>query len=306
MLFSCDPRRDIITEKNIWVRVEIDWTKAGISPNGATVIFFPKTAGEDPVVLFTNQTVDSVKLVKGDYSIIVFNERVNDHDFISFRGVDQYDTFEAYVNPKTIQGVDGPAGESPDMLAAENRDLFSITYEMVEADKTIKLKFAPERLVWTMIVRAHIQKLYNASKQGNGLIVNGMAEGVNLSTGMITSHPVAHYATMDNIEFYPGNSNDGTMTAVLPTFGVATDAQGQQDCTVTLLIKLRNGKDFPSVTYKVNSLLVWNRPIYQISVDLKSCEDKTVILPEVPIGGGGFDVGVIDWGEVIEIEAPVY
>ena len=60
------------------VRLDIDWGPCGIDPDGMTVLFYPVDGGEPSRFLTNMVTGDEVRLRKGIYNVVVFNQAAED------------------------------------------------------------------------------------------------------------------------------------------------------------------------------------------------------------------------------------
>ncbi|MDR1884389.1 MAG: DUF5119 domain-containing protein [Prevotella sp.] len=320
MAFSgCDTRREIFEDQSIWVRVRLNWTPADIVPEGTSIYFYPHEQGRQPVVLLTNDMLDSIRLPKGNYSVLAFNETVNGHDHISFRGTDKYDTFEAYAStPVTFSGryaksSGAPAVAVPDILAAAHLDRFDVTREMVLQDMRPTVELTPRRLLSKLFVTIHIKGLDNCSKSGHVASIGGMAESVYLATETVGSVPVTHYFTLNNRTFYPGSETDGTMSATFETFGLADMPLTMQPANVrnmlSLYFRLRDGSDFPVIEQDVGDFIVREEGTMQMRLILTvgNTGNPAVVLPDVPdiSEDSGFTADVDDWGEQEEVPVPL-
>lgn len=315
LLFSaCDTRREIHEDKGLWTRIAIDWSEANIDPNGASIWIFPHD-GREPIVVLTNDTKDSVRLRKGEYSLLVFNETVSEHQFIEFRGTDNYSTFAAYCKPlktsnKYVKAGDNTAS-SPNVLASASYDNLTITREMIESDSRPSLTFKSKRVVSLVNVVVHIEGVDNAARSGSALSLSGMAEGVNLSTGKTLSTSVRHMAILNNRTYYPGDLGAGTMSSSFYSFGLTdmlTKSSGTQN-VVMFYFKLRDGSDFPAVERNVTNIIERTdgmQIIFNITMGAKGTPEITLpYVPDADLPGSGFDAEVEDWGEVVNIDIPI-
>lgn len=307
--------REIFNDKGVWAQITIDWSKANINPNGASVWIFPHDGGK-PIVFLTNDTRDSVKLRRGKYSLLVFNETITEHQFIRFRGTNHYSTFEAYCKPTTVTGKyvkadSDPSASTPNLLASDHLDYLEITTEMIENNDRPQLNFTPKRVVSLVSITIHIQGVENAAKSGSAVSLSGIAEGVNLSTGKRSSSAVRHMAPLNNREFYPENPKSGTLSASFNTFGL-TDMQTRGNGVenlISIYIKLRDGSSLPTIERNVTDKIERVEGVelkFKITMGAENLPEFE--LPDVPdanISGPGFDAEVEDWGEEENVDLPI-
>lgn len=313
LLGSCDTRREILEEEGVWVRVEMDWSQSQLtSRNGASIWFFPRN-GSKPIVKLTHEEIDSVKLSRGDYSLIVFNETIYDHNYIAFRGVDKYETFEAYAKPITPSNrynKSSQSASSPDLLAIARVDRFSVTREATRGLRPL-IHVMPKQVINLVTVIVHVKGLDNVAASGSALSLGGLSDGVNLSTGRATTIPVTHLATLNAKTFNAGSFTEGTMTAQFNSFGLikALDGTNSGQNIVTLYFRLRgklpNGSyDLQPMEINVTDIIYQSESEYKVVVEIK---DKVVIpyVPDENNPGSGFDADVEDWGPPIITEIPL-
>lgn len=316
-LSSCDTRRELLEESKVWVRVSLDWEQAGISPEGASVWFFPQTQGGKPKVLLTNNTLDSISLPIGSYSVLVFNETINGHDYIAFRGTDSYNSFEAFAKPVTINGKytrDGGeeiVASTPGILAAAHLDQFDITPEMSLPGQVSILEFSPKRLISTVSLTVHIKGMNNAASGGHAASLSGMASSVFLATETTSADPTVHYFTLNNRAFYPNSGDDGTMSATFYAFGLTNmllTRAAETRNLLSLYFLLLDGSDHIltdiDVTDKIEIVEATTGLILYIELGQKG--SPFITLPDVlDFGSSGFDVDVDQWGEQVTIDVPI-
>lgn len=316
ILTGCNNFRELVDEAGVWTHIEIDWSKANLTGrNGASVWFFPHSGGK-PVVLTTQSDSDSLRLRPGMYSVLVFNETINDHDYISFRGTDRYETFEAYAKPITINkpySKDGnePAAAAPNILAIDRIERLSVSSQGMGHDqRPLSLHFTPCRVVALQTIVVHINSLDNVGNSGSAASLSGMAEGINLATGRTTSTSVIHYAALGNKSFHPQSDTDGTMTARLHAFGLTNTPLrvGTERNRLTLYFRMR-GK-LPSGSYYLDPIVFdvtdQMQPETETNPEVQVTVQVTV--PVVPPESGsdsGFDADVSDWGEETVTDIPI-
>lgn len=74
------------------VRLDIDWGPCGIDPDGMTALFYPVDGGEPSRFLTNTVTGDEVRLRKGIYNVVVFNQAAEEYSYLTIEGQDQYST----------------------------------------------------------------------------------------------------------------------------------------------------------------------------------------------------------------------
>jgi hypothetical protein len=325
LLCSCDDRRDILEEASSfgYVRVRIDWTQAGIDPNGASVYFFPRD-GSQPRGLWTNHTLDSLYLPVGVYSVLMFNERTTEHAGIAFRGTDAYDTFEAYAVPESAlpefmsRGTETPrvsdAVSDPDILAAAHMDRFELTRSMTRNGAGPLLEFSPARVTAGVRVTVRISGLQYLDRSiSSGGSLSGMAGGVMLSTGEPTSASVTQYFPFLRTVLDESSDTSGTMLTVFSSFGPAgmsRQALSKDGLAATnmlgLQFHLRNGTTWSPDLREVTGRFERAELDIDLKIGYNRWEGDTIVtLPYVPPADGMFDADVNGWGDSHDTDIPL-
>lgn len=312
-MFSCDNQQEKIEVNGTWVRVNVDWSKAGIEPEGASFCFYPEREGMNPIRLETHTTLDSMKLRIDNYRVLVFNETANSHENIFFRGMDKYETVEACAQPievpdKYSKETEERAVTNLDILAVERLTDFEITDQMMEDDERPTLNFVPESRMHVVTLTIRAKGLENVSLGGSIGSLSGMTGAINLSQVEQDSDPVTHYFNFNDITFDEGSNTEGTMSATLSTFGplrtVASKSENIKN-VVTLYFKLRDGTEQTPIEYDITDLI---DQAIEANDDL-NIEIGSGDIIEFPYvedtGGSGINVNVGDWGDETIIDTPV-
>ena len=312
---SCDNRREIYEDETISVNVTLDWEPAGIRPVGTTLWFFPHTEGRTPKVLRTNGLKDLINLPRDLYSVLVFNETESDHDYISFRGTDHYETFEAYVSPIPNTTVKSESiYDMPDMLAVarmEKLDLRRIAHPVTE--EPVYLTFVPTPLVAVGTLDVYLRGMDNVRLRSSRVTLSGMAQSINLATEKVSDSGVTHAFGFSNRQFSEGSFTDGTMTANCWTIGACANVA--VPCVVNLYLGLRDGTAFTPIVRNISNqmrasgLKTRVHSTFRIEFGTGATADDPIItIPYVPDNeesGSGFDATIDDWGEETEITIPM-
>jgi hypothetical protein len=318
LLSGCDNRRDILDDMGVWVPLSVDWRQAGIRPEGVSIYVFDGETGEQVTKLLTNEvssdsiTVDSVKLHAGRYSLLVFNETVDSHDNISFRGADCYRTFEAYAMPVSAPAVSRhtpqsaealastpAAAASPNALAVAHWDLLEVGYDMIRSQTCPQLPLAPQKLSVEVEVTVHLKNMQYLSPREQTGALSSMAEGIFLATGAPSAAPITHYFTLNNRDL-SDQSSEGTLKAAFAAFGVASAPEAAGN-VLSMWFTLRDGEVYAiqrSVTSQLRNGKTGMEVFLKVEVGLGlTSEDPAIALPYAPDAEGMFDVGIGGWEE---------
>jgi hypothetical protein len=315
---GCDTRRDIVDDRGVWVRVEVDWTQVEMCPEGTSIYVFSQETGNRTAVLLTNEmrdgvAHDSIKLHAGNYSLLAFNDTERSHDYISFRGTDHYHTAEAYANPAapagdryaphaTVQAA--VAMDASEILAAAHLDHFEVDYEMIRNQSRPLLRLTPERRTAIVDVIVHVQNMrsLHPSARHTGALTN-MAEGVFLSTGAANDIPATHWFTFDPPTFDEA-ANTGILQATFAAFNVPADETTPHLLPLYLLLRDGSAYDIKrDVTAQLHAAAATGAIYLRIEIGLGLSGNDPIILPDV--SGGGFEVDIGGWDDNTNIDIPI-
>jgi hypothetical protein len=236
------------------IPVKIDWSRSGINfetgsgVHRVSLRFYPKDSRQDvfDCYLEGNVTEGKIQIPVGKYSVIVFNESVQDVYWdgrIKFTDINSYSNFAANAVPygdadrrQQFPFYSPQAGEKfiaePLHLASWSIDNFEVTENMmvvaqgqkpfsylstVENDMFYALtKIVMRALTRPVIVTARIENLI--SSQTNYLAMQGFTTRVNMATGLPVSAPATFLFTLNGRKYDPDKLS-GTSTATFLSFG---------------------------------------------------------------------------------------
>ncbi|MDR2564129.1 MAG: DUF5119 domain-containing protein [Prevotellaceae bacterium] len=327
LLLSGCQRRELYEELNYTalIPVRIDWSLSGVDAqkmHRASVWFFPKN-GEAPLEyrLEKNLAYDELNVPVGRYSVLIFNETVDQEDWngVRFRNIDKFETFAAMGVPDLNKGLyahseDSPLIKNPEPIAAWSLGMFEVTSEMVERTRKIvreRNSQALENLVPAltqvkplpryerMTIVAYVHNLSSAV-QATGKL-DGMVEGVYMASGE-KIHVRAIHTFVLNGRQYENNDTDGTTRRTFNIFGVLPTTMAHEVGEILDIdFLLTDGTMHPKEEFYVsemikqedNALVPSN--MVQVGYELKG-DDHPIILPNMDVTAG---VIVNDWDEVI-------
>jgi len=236
---------------------------------------------------------------EGHYAVLLHN---NDTEYIVYEGMNSFASAYATTRGVTrstylgnsFMGSKGESDETtvnpPDMLFGAYLD--SIWVEKSTEVDTLSVTLHP--LVFTYLVRYEIAEGAEYVALARGALA-GMAKGVNLGNG----HTSAEEATV----LYDATVTDFGAQALVKSFGVPdypnpNYSRNPRTYGLNLEVRLKDGSyqqfDF-DVTDQVE----------------KQPHGGVIVVKDIKIdkptssGGGGFDVGVSDWGDAIDIPLPL-
>ena len=236
---------------------------------------------------------------EGHYAVLLHN---NDTEYIVYEGMNSFASAYATTRGVTrstylgnsFMGSKSESDETtvnpPDMLFGAYLD--SIWVEKSTEVDTLSVTLHP--LVFTYLVRYEIAEGAEYVALARGALA-GMAKGVNLGNG----HTSAEEATV----LYDATVTDFGAQALVKSFGVPdypnpNYSRNPRTYGLNLEVRLQDGSyqqfDF-DVTDQVE----------------KQPHGGVIVVKDIKIeaptgsGGGGFDVGVSDWGDAIDIPLPL-
>ncbi len=302
---SCDDRRPIYPEAGVWVVVNLDWSDLESKPNGATIKFYPQTRSELSVVtLLTNSLVDSTYINRDTYSVVVMNETVDSHTNLKFSGASSYDTFVAKIqtvlNPSADDTEIITAGE-PDDFATLSYEGLEVTRESVIEARRYELFLTPELRTHNLEVSLYINGIDNLRSDIQQLTIDGMAEGVFLSTGESNGVSTSHTVIFSEKLLDDGSYTHGYLRGSVNCFGIAGNGISN---TVDIYMALRDGTMHVLEDIDVtDDIYIDEDDHLQLYLNLEA-----ITLPEVEDiynPGSGFEADVDDWDDEEDVEIPI-
>ena len=299
------------------VRLDIDWGPCGIDPDGMTALFYPVDGGEPSRFLTNTVTGDEVRLRKGIYNVVVFNQAAEEYSYLTIEGQDQYSTLRIVMKTTDSDWYTPTEGErliyDPEPLAVATLEGFEVTQEMVRANlkegKEFSLACRPEKVIFTTHLSLEIKGLHNM-RTARGSI-KGMAD-----TYWIADRKTGSSVATQLVDFSEKNSTtDGILSGSYLTLGrpnVTSKATDEISNLLTLSILLVDNRTVITKQYDIAPRAAINNETKEVEVVLgtKIDLDKEIPLelpnvePEKNGGEGGFDATVDNWGDETNIVIP--
>ncbi len=292
---GCTKQRDLDVISSPLVELRFDWSRARITPDIWTVMFYGDNAAA-PRSFVTDRIVDTLQLSPDSYKTLVINGMLsNGIDYVRFRGTNSYDTFEAYATTNLVKPNGDIVVNEPDTLAGtallktvygENK--FTVKYvdgkpQPGDTGRYVSdvIEYAPCRLVYRIKVTVTIENIDRmlASRKITGEI-RGLSGGVLVASRMPTHNPVVYSLAFENNN--PPSATVGTVETAFATFGPPLDLTEQRAYDLVLAFVLTNNR------------------IYKISTDVSDQVDAIAAQIKDRI-----DRGVCDAGLDLEIKINV-
>lgn len=305
------------------VNVVIDWEKAGIKPNGATVYAYTEDGQLykrfDP---FSDPTNGKIQLPLGRYKLVVMNDTPEElSETMTFSGQGLWNSLLASgVKDVTktaklmaqTRSDDDYCIKSPDTLAVgrymdlEIRDdMLQYCYDRptngglftYERDVVIQ----PKLVTSTLDIKVHVKGLKYA-KGTTMSFLRGSSAGYYMGRDEYATTPVCYGFILNNRTFDEGSSTDGTISASFNIFGMPEWAENETGkCFLDINFVMVNG-DENTVSIDVTNQIKADLET-QVQVQVKMNLDLDVTLPEaVDQGddGGGFQTDLNMWEDIIQ------
>ena len=201
------------------VRLDIDWGPCGIDPDGMTALFYPVDGGEPSRFLTNTVTGDEVRLRKGIYNVVVFNQAAEEYSYLTIEGQDQYSTLRIVMKTTDSDWYTPDEGErliyDPEPFAVATLEGFEVTQEMVRANlkegKEFSLACRPEKVIFTTHLSLEIKGLHNV-RTARGSI-KGMADTYWIADRKTGSSVATQLVDFSEKTFHENSTTDGILAS---------------------------------------------------------------------------------------------
>jgi len=314
------------------ISVKIDWSKSGIEVpsrseesgiHRVSIRFYPKSS-KQPVFdcyLEGNVSEGTIKVPVGAYSVVIFNESVDDKGYwegkINFTEVNDYHNFAANLVPfdAALRAQQYPfykpqTGEKfnvePLNLASWSMDNFEVTEKMVlvsQGKKPSSYISAAESEMLTALTQVTMRALSRpltvtaqvknlVSVQTNYLAIRGLSSKVYMASGRTTQSPSTYLFTL-NGRRYEQNGKDGQTSRTFLCFGRTPAPEAYTITADVLFVSGELYKPSPPLLFDVtNQMTLSDESSININVDINY---------DLPYVAGG--IAVDDWEDkVITLE----
>lgn len=336
MLFlSACHRRPLVDEmpNRVPVPISILWKEAGVIPQNVSVLFYDDNGDLFQEHIFENQgdvARSKVHLPIGKYTVVVFNEKRNQVDYVRVRGHNHLTTLEAFVtNSTSFYDVRGTGTRDDKMVNQPGQLATLVTTIDVSAEMLREFNWGeivtpglldelnqltnllPVIRTVAVDINIKVKGLNNARMPALGELRN-MAGGYLMGLDVNTMNPVTTQFTINNRVYDEGSLRDGQISTTITSMGVmgyrnsVEDSQEQRiyfDSFYQLVDKDRTLIEHSlDVTDMIEFYLDNNQAVFRLSPNLSAPEPLPDVKPE-----GGSDSGIgselIDWDyEEVPIE----
>jgi len=322
------------------VRIDVDWHyfEKYETPTGMTLTLFPDD-GSGPFRTVTG-TIDHavMSLPAGMYHVLVFNQSESEFGSFTFRDMNSAESAVVAVErtSRWYTRNDGePVAAEAEWLGVGNFSHAEVTQDMIgnqvkhdvypRAGEPVIAKVVPHNILQTVIVRIHINRIYNLRSARAAL--TGMSEGYMLTKGERLNSKVTYLLEDFRLVNDKDDPTRGYIEARFQCFGLPGNhgATPEENGLALEMLMVDNktistynipvGNRFVEIESRAYESTDANRePDYEVSRDLLvevfvDANGDPIILPDVePSGNGsaaGFDATVDDWDEVEKQDIPM-
>ncbi len=252
---SCQLRDIVPYDDQAHISIDVDWSLMDQDPTGMTVMFYP-TDGGRPYKHVTNEVHHvEVNLPEKDYDVLVFNQTMEEFETIKFRGMDMFNTAEAYAPESTDtdgridrlykkggRGYNSSGMMKPKSLGSATT---SINKTTASNDNTRGYNSSgmmkPKPNVGQLSATIHVLGLNNAIAVNGAL--TGLSSGVFFGSDQMSTESLTQ--EIDNWDVAKNEENQiGTISAVFGTFGLSPNIDyGSSSRAETGMIYMESSED---------------------------------------------------------------
>ncbi len=339
---SCERRfleEEIKTPDGAKIPVTIYWERANIIPQNVTVLVYKEDGDLFLETFFENAGASAyteIYLPVGTYSIISFNEKRDQIDYVRIRGYENLSTLEAYATTASaVYDTQSKSGgesivEQPGRLAVAKTTV-TVNEDDVELwrkhainqtqgigkaadeESALQVQLWPVLKIATVNITVHVAGLNNARMPALTELKH-MAGGYLLGMDKNTSTPVTTQFMLNNRSYNSGSKTEGTISTVITSFGIPGNRNEieenadkiQLDLAFQLVDKERTIVSFSLDVTKALKIAINENGVVTIDLDINQLSFPEVWLPDVipeggnnNEGGSGITSDLIDWDTII-------
>jgi hypothetical protein len=337
---SCE-RRLLEDEINIpdgaKVPIEINWEESGLTPQNVTVLIYNADGSLYLETFFENggsSAYTEVYLPSGTYTVIAFNEKRDQVDYVRIRGYENLSTLEAYVTTaSTTYSTQSKANDEifvdqPGAFAVAKTEI-TITDEAVQLSRENRLsqnlskapaeatsllvELSPVLKTSVIHINVYVYGLNNARMPALCELRN-IADAYFPCTDRNSLTPVTTQFLMNNRTYTEASSTDGMVSASVVSFGITGNRESVEELLNRIYLDLSfqlvdEERTVKSYSLDITDIMkittnVHNEVKIDIKIDTNPDDELLEIrLPDVEPEGSGDSSGIvselIDWSTVV-------
>ena len=294
-----------------FVRLNIDWSKSGVKPNGASLYVYHRDGAlfkQYPPISSPHQI--EIEVPTGEYDLILHNDIADELPNLRFTNSATAEAFriEALADNEADGSISKRFFKQPDKLAIGQLLQLQIPTDSVYHEynrpqgpletRVLTYQVVPRQIISEIQIIVHVKGL----KYAAGAPLSSLD---NLSDRYYLMRPgkeygsAAHQFILNNRQFDPGSTENGRIMQVISSYGLQPDTTARYHLQMNF--PLINGEKHPiklDVTPRIEQL---DSLTYRIELE---CELPKVVDPGGGGTGGGFDTDVEEW-EDLEFDIPV-
>lgn len=320
------------------VAITIDWEQAEIRPQNVTVLIYKEEGDLFLETFFENAGASAyteVYLPTGTYTIIGFNEKRDQIDYVRIRGYENLSTLETYVTTasttyntqskakgETLVDQPGPIAVAKEAITVTKEDVEQFRRNALQANgngskginkaSSLQVTLQPILKTARVNITVHIKGLNNARMPALAELRH-MAGGYLIGTDKNTLSPVTTQFMLTNKTYKSPSKTEGILSASITSLGVrgnresidSTTGKIYLDLAFQLVDKERTVVNYSLDVTNVLKIRTDENQIEIIDLEINRALFGEVQLPDVIPEGGNNEEGsgiisdLIDWETVV-------
>lgn len=302
------------------IPITIYWDLAGIIPQNVTVLIYKENGNLYQEQNFENSGLSvhsELSLEVGKYTVVVFNEKRDQIDYVRIRGQEKLSTLEAYIT--SVSSAYNTQGKSDGKtIVNEPGSLATATAEIIVSPDMIENTDINSNPSWNALtdihpilktvnvdIKAHIKGINNSRMPVLGELVN-MAESYLFSTDKNSSIPVAIQFLINGRSYDSNSITDGIIYTSITSFGIPGERvinENTSAINLNLIFQLvDSNRTLITFSQYVNPIMVINENENRsLSILINIDSSDLWRLPDVKpedSSDSGINSEVVDWDTV--------
>lgn len=308
------------------VRIDIDWSKTHLDPNGVTAYVYNSNGDLHKEILSRNPNTLFLKLPAGEYNVVLHNNSISEIGGVATKELKRFESATIYSTERREKPSIDIVGE-PMIFANEPDDVASYTLRDIkitqsdieyhyykpnisdyEQEATYTYTATPLHIVHLARVIAHIDGLEYA-KGAPTAILRGMSGGYNFGLESTSDIDVMEEFKINTRVSKADDSEDDIIYVNYNTFGLhSTKLVAKKRYYLDLRFHLIDGshKDYHiDVTDNIRTEVTKTQNLHIIELKLEPLpEVEEEVKPDEENDEGQFDPTIDDWVDV-EVGVPM-
>ena len=315
------------TDEKAYVRLNVDWNKTELNPNGLTLYVFDSYTGSkvNGTRISSNPRQIDFALGVGKYNVVIHNDTEYELENINFENINSFSTFKAAVETTTESKYKSLASKATtsfstryttesDILATaivKEIEIFptEIEYypdkpEAGQYEIVREIDATPKRVTEIVDIQVYVKNITSAAGAPRTHLSN-MAASYMMGLDRKEDDVVTHEFVLNNRQIDPENSANGTIRKELVSFGPLFLGSGFRYIPMLKMnfVLVNEEEHYVEVDLSKEITTVFdgvqNVHIIRLEVELPVVEGDHEEKPQ-----GGFNPDIEEW-ENIEVDLPI-